>query len=113
MDSVFSFHICFVKHWFINLKELDCVHVFLDDNLECRVGMLDVRFVPDVKNNLISVGMSDARGYSIKVDNGKMKAIKCSLVMLKVVKKFVLYILEGCSSASAVINKIEDNFDLA
>lgn len=53
-------------------------------------------------------GNLDAEGYSIKVDNGKIKVTKGLLVVFKLVKKFGFYISEGCSSAGAVLNKPRD-----
>lgn len=109
MDSGWSFHIFPVKSWFNELKEDRYRHALLGDNFEYEVKGIDmvrlklndgfdkllsnVRYVPQIKNNLILVGMLDGLGYTIKIEEGKMKVyLKVSLILLKVSRRNGLYI---------------------
>lgn len=70
-------------------REMNLGSVLLGDNFECRVKgcrmcevenvwrferlLPKVRFVPDIKKNLISVGVLDYSRYAIMVENIKNK----------------------------------------
>ena len=55
----------------------------------------EVRHVPDLKRNLISLGTQDQVGCSIKVEYGVMKIIRGSIVIMKGNKHNGLYVLQG------------------
>ena len=55
----------------------------------------NVRFVPLLRRNLISLGMLDANGNTYKSENGTLRIMKGSMVMLKGLLKQGLYILQG------------------
>ena len=57
--------------------------------------LTQVRYIPELKRNLISLGVLDELGYSIKMECGSLKILKGSLVMLKGVKKNGIYSLLG------------------
>jgi len=42
-----------------------------------------VRYVPQLKRNLISIGVLEALGLKISIKNGVLKMIKGSMVILK------------------------------
>ena len=44
---------------------------------------MDVRHVPDLQNNLISLGILDFNCFSYKSENGIMKVLKGTMVMMK------------------------------
>ena len=54
-----------------------------------------VRHVPELKQNLISLGVLDESGYVCKTENGKMKISRGSYVAMKGIKRNGLYILLG------------------
>ena len=60
-----------------------------------EIIMQEVRYVPDLKRNLISLGMLDQISCSFKVENGSLKVVKGSLVIMKGVKMNGLYIVDG------------------
>lgn len=107
-----------MKSWFNELKEDNYGHVLLRDNFEWEVkciGMVrlklndgskkllsNVSCVPQIKKNLISVGMLDELGYTVKIEEGKMKVLKDSLILLKASKRNGLYIFEGHTSNNVV-----------
>ena len=55
----------------------------------------NVRLVPKLRRKLISLGMLDADGSTYKFENGVLRVMKGSIVMLKGVLKQGLYILQG------------------
>lgn len=54
-----------------------------------------VRYVPDLKRNLISLGMLDAQGYVYKAEGGVLKVTKGSMVMMRGELVNGLYKLKG------------------
>lgn len=58
----------------------------------------NVRFVLDLRRNLISLDALDVIGYSINLDQGIMKVLMGSLVVMKCVRQYDLYILQGRAS---------------
>ena len=57
----------------------------------------NVRHIPDLKRNLISLGMLDTKGYSYKSQGGVLKVIKGIIVVMKGLLKQGLYVLEGAT----------------
>ena len=55
----------------------------------------DVRHVPDLKRNLISLGMLDKIGYLVKLESGSLKFMKGSMVVMKGNMNNHLYVLQG------------------
>ncbi|KAL3623657.1 hypothetical protein CASFOL_032473 [Castilleja foliolosa] len=111
LDSGATFHMCPSKDLFEELTEAEGGKVVLGNDGVCTIkGTGSIRFklssgeerlltsvcyVPDLRRNLISVGMLDDLGYDIKASQGRIKILKGSLVMLKGIKKNEIYILEG------------------
>lgn len=54
-----------------------------------------VRHVPDLKKNLISLGILDSSDYIFKYDHRGLKIIKNSNIIMKGVKQNGLHVLEG------------------
>ena len=61
-----------------------------------------VRYIPELKRNLISLGMLDELGLVVKVENGILKILKSSLIMMKGVKKNGIYSLLGSTVVGSV-----------
>lgn len=114
MDSGCTFHMCLRKEYFetIDLKEGGMV--LLGNNKPCKVqgqGSIQlkmfngqetllngVRYVLELKRNLISISMFDSSGYSTHIEHGIMKIINGNnLVIAKGIKRNCLYILDGCT----------------
>jgi len=53
-----------------------------------------VRYVPELKRNLISISMFDLMGYITKVENGMMKVSTGASIIAKGRRSNGLYILE-------------------
>ncbi|KAL5552330.1 hypothetical protein UlMin_002506 [Ulmus minor] len=102
MDLGCSYHMTSNGGWFEDYKEINRGQVLLGNNSLCKVigigsvrikthdgferVLPDVRHVPELNRNLISLGMLDQHGFSWKGDKGLLKVSKGSLVVMKGVK---------------------------
>lgn len=89
LDFGCSYHMCPTKSKFETFREVDGKTMLLGNNKTCkvmgvgiiRIKMLDgierllqdVRYVPELKRKLISLGVLDHGGYSYKCDNGSLR----------------------------------------
>lgn len=113
IDSGCSFHMCPNQSWFQEFTNRDGGTVLLGDNKACKVKgvgsikfklesglekvITDIRYVPDLKRNLLSLGMFDKQGYSIKVGSGNLRINNGSLNIMKGNLRNGVYILQGKS----------------
>ena len=67
-----------------------------------------MRYVPQLKKNLISVGALEALGLVISIRDGLLKMTKGSMVVMKGVRQNNLYYLKG----STVIDQVETSISL-
>ncbi|GJT87968.1 retrovirus-related pol polyprotein from transposon TNT 1-94 [Tanacetum coccineum] len=112
MDSGGSFHMTPRRDFLFDFKEFNGGTILLGDNRACvimgirkvRVQMKDgssfvlenVRYIPELKRNLISLGTLDREGYTVKLQNGRVKVIKGSLMVLSgTMKGNCVYSLDG------------------
>ena len=68
------------------------VRLRMFDNREMLLQ--DVRYVPKLKRNLISISMFDLMGYTTNVENGMMKVSTGASIIAKGRRSNGLYILE-------------------
>nr|GEY05010.1 RNA-directed DNA polymerase, eukaryota [Tanacetum cinerariifolium] len=121
-----SFHMTPRRDFLFDFKEYGGT-ILVGDNRACvimgigkvRVQMKDgssfvlenVRYIPELKRNLISLGTLDREGYTVKLQNGRVKVIKGSLMVLSgTMKGNCVYSLDGwveSSEASVGIQKKE------
>ena len=108
MDSGCSFHICPNKSWFHDLKEADGT-VLLGNNHVCKIRgvgnvklrlqdgsikiLTEVRFIPEVRRNMISLGMLEQKGFNILLNQGKMFVRSGDQVIMKADRDHILYYL--------------------
>ena len=111
LDSGCTYHMRPRIDWFSSYQEFNGGNVLLGNNMSCSVvgigtvaiNMFDgmkstlkeVRHVPDLKINLISLGTLDESGYNFKVENRKLTISKGAMVIMKGQKRNGLYSLEG------------------
>ncbi|KAJ0545380.1 putative RNA-directed DNA polymerase [Helianthus annuus] len=108
MDSGASFHATYSSEALRNLKEGDFRKVRLandevldvtsigDLDLKTPVGswtLKDVRVIPSLKKQLISVGQLDEYGHEVKFRNGQWKVLKGNLVVARGKKRGSLYMV--------------------
>ena len=95
------------RDWFFSFEKLDGCSVIMGDDRPCnmegigktQIMMFDrmvrelkkVRYVPQVKKNLISIGALKALGYRVPVRGGVLKITRGSMVMMKGVRRNNLY----------------------
>ena len=111
LDTGCTYHMCPKREWFIDYKETNGGKVLMGNGYQCYVigiGSIaikgsdgttkilnNVRHIPDLKRNLISLGTLDDEGYDCRVSRGILKITKASLVVMKGIKKSGLYRLDG------------------
>ncbi|KAK2965970.1 hypothetical protein RJ640_018325 [Escallonia rubra] len=111
LDSACSFHMCPHKEWFDCLTPCNGGTVLMGNDAVCEVmgigtikikmfdGIVrtlgDVRYIPDLKKNLISLGTLDSIDCSISIKGGVMKVSKGAMVIMKGQKTKNLYKLMG------------------
>ncbi|GJW92213.1 transposable element [Tanacetum coccineum] len=131
MDSACSFHMSPNRDWFVTYEEFDGGHVFMGNDSPCKVvgigtiqirmhdgvvrTLTDVRHVPDLKKNLISLGVFDSKGFKYTSENGVLRVSKGALVVMKATKgTSSLYTLQGetITSSASVSCTEKSNSDL-
>ena len=126
MDSGCTHHMCPNREWFSTLRELDGGLVLMGNDSPCRTKGLgtvrlkmhdgsvreltNVRYVPNLKKNLISLGTLESKGHKIILDNGVAKVVSGSLVIMKGTRERNLYFLQGgaVTSETAVSETTDD-----
>nr|TKS11520.1 hypothetical protein D5086_0000072530 [Populus alba] len=126
LDSACSYHMSPNKHLFSRLEEFDGGVVFMGNNnvsevkgigtihLKMHNGVVktltEVRYVPDLKKNLFSLGVLESSGYKIIMHGGVLRAIRGALVVLRGTRIGNLYFLDGSTvTGIAVVSKsLED-----
>ncbi|KAH9648136.1 hypothetical protein KPL70_025471 [Citrus sinensis] len=122
LDSGCSFHMTPNKQLFKTFEKVETCKVLLGNNLACKVAgigtvaitmhdgverdLRNVRYIPELKRNLISLGEVDQSGYSIKAENGELQVIKNGRVTMKGVRRNGLYILVGSSSTPGIMASV-------
>ena len=71
-----------------------------------------VRYVPQLKRNLISVGALEALGLVVSIKEGVLKMTKGSMVVLKAVRRNNLYYLNGSTVTGQVAASTGSDEDL-
>ena len=112
LDSACTFHMCPNKDWFATYEPVEGGTVLMGDNSSCKVAgigsvqikmfdgivrtLTDVRHIPDLKRNIISLSTLDTKGYKYSGEGGVLKVSKGSLVVMKAdIKSVNLYHLRG------------------
>ncbi|GJV75109.1 zinc finger MYM-type protein 1-like protein [Tanacetum coccineum] len=120
MDSGCLYHMTPRLDILFDFLECDGSSVQLDDNRECKIRDIDkvrvqlkdrssfmlhiVRYIPELKRNLISLGTLEKEGYTVKLQSGKVKAINGSRVILSGIRRDkCVYSLDGHAMAGRTI----------
>ena len=126
LDFGASFHVSLYKAWFENLQESKSGHTILCNNHAYKIARIgnitlkfdtsyvlkwhEVRYIPEIGRNLISVGALETDGFSGKIGNNMLKMIKGALVTCKGIKRNGIYvtaaeIIKNSSSSINLTNK--------
>nr|GFA14280.1 retrovirus-related Pol polyprotein from transposon TNT 1-94 [Tanacetum cinerariifolium] len=98
--------------------------VLLGDNRECKIRGIgkvrlqikdglsfvlhNVRYIPELKRNLISLGTLEKEGYTVKLQSGKIKVINGSRVVLSGTRRDnCVYSLDGHAMAGELNASVE------
>lgn len=88
-------------------KIIDMEDVHLDTNIGCKLILKNVRHIPDICLNLISISVLEEEGYHNYFGEGKWNLIKWSLVIAKGKKYNSLYRMET-NSYRKEMNAVDD-----
>ncbi|KAJ4728619.1 Retrovirus-related Pol polyprotein from transposon TNT 1-94 [Melia azedarach] len=118
LDSGASYHIYSRREWFTTYEQVDGGNISMANSFVCkavRIGSVkirthdgkfctlnDVRHIPLMTKNLISLSMLDNKGFSFQGEGGVLHVCKGSNAILKGVKRGTLYFLQGSTLSSSV-----------
>jgi hypothetical protein len=127
LDSGASNHMCLHRHWFVTYQSIDDGIVYMGNDISCKVVgigsirikmfdgtvkiLTDVRHVPELRKNLISLGVLDTGGYKSIVQGGVMKVYKGILLVMKAKKVGNLFLLEGRTESDHATTVSENDND--
>ena len=99
LDSACSYHMCPRRDWFHSYCSDNFGSVLMGNDVSCKViGMRSIKFkmfdgvirtlenvrhVPELKKNLISLGTLDTNGYSYKSECGALTVKKGAMIVMK------------------------------
>ncbi|KAG8491535.1 hypothetical protein CXB51_014880 [Gossypium anomalum] len=112
LDSGCTFHMSPNRDWFITYEIVSEGVVLMGNNASCKISgvgtikvkmfdgvvrtLSDVRHVPELKRNLISLSALDSKGYRYTAESGVLKISKGSFIVMKGRRKTAkLYVLQG------------------
>nr|KYP38714.1 Retrovirus-related Pol polyprotein from transposon TNT 1-94 [Cajanus cajan] len=106
---------CPIRSWFLTYEKKSGGDVFMGNDMACKtIGirtiqikmhdgvirtLTEVRHVPDLKKNLISVGVLDTKGFKCNVEGEAMEISKGSIVVIRGINKGNLYMLQGSTNS--------------
>jgi len=121
LDLGASHHMFSHRNWFIYYQSVDEGAVFMGNGIPCKIvgvgsirirmfdgivrELTDVRYVPELKSNLISLGVLDSCGYKYTGQGGALTVSKGNLVVMKTTMVDNLYKLEG---STEVVSQVTD-----
>ena len=73
--------------------------------------LTDVRYVPQMKKNIISVGAVESKGFKMTLENGILKVTKGFLVVMKEIKDRNLYYLKGSTVIGSLTTSVVSDVD--
>ncbi|KAG9450482.1 hypothetical protein H6P81_010447 [Aristolochia fimbriata] len=129
LDSGCSYHMCPHRSWFSTFVDYNGGKVLMGNNAVCKtIGMgtikikmfdgivrtlADVRYVPKLKKNLISLGALDSNGCSFSPTGRIMKVKKGSMVVMKGEKKMenLYHLIGNTITGGAAVTSCDDKDD--
>lgn len=119
LDSGASYHICPHRQWFITYEQVDGGSISMANSSICKAieissiklwthdgkfcTLNEVRHVPLMTKNLISLSLLDNKRFCFKGICGVLYVCKGSNVVLKGVKQGTLYFLQGSTLLDSVV----------
>ena len=90
-----------------NVEEMSTVRIKMFDGIVRELKQ--VRYVPQLKRNLISAGTLEALGLVVSIRDGVLKMIKGSMVVMKGIRRENLYYLKGSTVTGQVETSISSD----
>ncbi|KAL1536503.1 Retrovirus-related Pol polyprotein from transposon TNT 1-94 [Salvia divinorum] len=122
LDSGCSFHICSKINWFDSISEATG-SVVLGNNQVCKIEgigsirlrladkstkiLTEVRYIPEVKRNLISLGTLERKGYAFHSSGGVMMVGMGGERILQAKRKGSLYYLNAAVVKNGELNSVK------
>nr|GEW78741.1 zinc finger, CCHC-type [Tanacetum cinerariifolium] len=130
MDSGCPYHMTPRLDILFDFLECDGENIQLGDNMECKIRGIgkvrvqlkdgssfvlhNVRYIPELKKNLISLGTLKKEGHTVKLQSGKVKVINGSRVILSGIRRDnCIYFLDGHAMAGELNASVEEKDSLA
>ena len=111
LDFTCTFHMCPKKEWFYNLDESVRDSVFMGNDEACKIfgmgkiklklhdgtvrNLIEVRYIPNLKKNLMSVDFLEFKGFKITMEKGILTVSYGAFVALRAARKRNMYFLDG------------------
>ena len=92
-----------------NMEGIDTMQIKMLDGMVRELK--EVRYVPQLKRNLISVGALKILGLEVSIRDGVLKTTKGSMVVLKGVRRNNLYYLKGSIVTGQVVTSTYSDDD--
>ena len=118
LDSACTFHMCLKKEWFYNLEESELGSVIMGNDQTCEIlgkgkiklklhdgtilFLSEVQYVPNLKRNLILVGLLESKGFKIAMENGTLKVLYGALVVTMATRHRNMYFPKGSTVVGGV-----------
>jgi hypothetical protein len=128
LDSACSFHICSHREWFSDYSHVHNGNVIIGDESRLEISgissiqikvhdgtfktLTNVRYVPKMERNFISLGTLEAMRFKFSADNGVLKVSQGNRVVLKAKHFNNLYYLQGSTAAAISIASNTSNTKL-
>lgn len=125
-DSSCTFHISPNKEWFLNFQELGGEVVYMGNGNSCNIlgiGSIHlknqdgstkvltyVRYVSDVKKNLIPLGLLESKGFTVSMQAAELKVISGTLVEMKGIRKNSLCYYQGSTIIASAVTTVSDEY---
>ena len=100
-DSGCTYHMCPIREWFFEFQEVDGGVVYMGNGHPCKTTGIDsIKLhkhdgTTKLKKNLISLGALESKGLVVMMRDGVLKETSRVLVMLKGVRKNIMYYHHG------------------
>ncbi|PON32180.1 hypothetical protein PanWU01x14_363580 [Parasponia andersonii] len=125
LDLDCTYHMYPHKEWLFNFEELNGGVVYMGNDESCKtpgVGsirlknhdgstrvLIDVRYVPKLKKNLISLGALESKGFTMTIRDGILKDTSGSLVVMKGTRRNNLYYYNSSTVIGSLAVVSEDD----
>ncbi|KAK9714879.1 hypothetical protein RND81_06G127500 [Saponaria officinalis] len=124
LDFGASYHICPRREWFTTYEQVDEGNISMANSDVCKavgIGSIkirthdgklctlnEVRHVPLITKNLISLSKLDNKGFGFQSEGGVLNVYKGSNVILRGIKHGTLYYLQGSTMSGSIVDASVD-----